>query len=102
MSTPSGRRFWVGDLHLGHRLVADTRGLSVTEHDDLIMSQLMALGPTDQVWLLGDLSSSKPGEQRRALSMLAEVPAQLDLIAGNHDAVSSIHRQGYKLQREYL
>lgn len=97
------RRFWVADLHLGHPKVAEIRGYEETfSHDARIMDQLFSTSRDDVVWVLGDISSGKPEHEERALNLLREVPAQLHLIAGNHDSVSSIHRQGYKKQREWL
>lgn len=99
----SGRRFWVADLHLGHEKVAQLRGFAETaDHDAAVLEQLLALNPSDTVWVLGDLASSKTTDQLRSLDLLADVPATLHLIAGNHDMVSSIHRDGWKHQRLFL
>jgi calcineurin-like phosphoesterase family protein len=62
----------------------------------------MKLTAQDQLWVLGDISSGRPEEEKMALALLSEVPASLELIAGNHDGASSIHRDGYKKQREWL
>lgn len=102
MNKLTGRRYWTADLHLGHHKVAELRGKSVDDHNAAIMHTLMQTSPSDTVWVLGDLSSSKPAEQQRALELLRDVPAQLHLIAGNHDPISSIHRNGWKHQRRYL
>ena len=96
-------RYWISDLHLGHRKVAEIRGFAtIEEHDEAVLAPLRALRPGDHVWVLGDLSSSRPSEQQAALAALAQIPAELHLIAGNHDAVSSANRDGYKHQRAYL
>lgn len=96
-------RLWISDLHLGHQKVAEMRGFaSVEAHDEAVLASLLALGADDQVWILGDCSSSRPEHQQAALAALAEVPASLHLIAGNHDAVSSVNRDGFKHQRTYL
>ncbi len=96
-------RYWISDLHLGHSKVAEIRGFdTVEEHDEAVLAPLRALRPGDHVWVLGDLSSSRPSEQQAALAALAQNPADLHLIAGNHDAVSSANRDGYKHQRAYL
>lgn len=99
-----GDRLWVADLHLGHAKVADLRGFaSVREHDTHILSQLAELDPWDTLWVLGDISSGKPEDERIALALLDQmVNAEMHLIAGNHDSVSSIHRRGFKKQREWL
>lgn len=98
------RRFWIADLHLGHSKVAEIRGFkSWQEHDEKILSQLDKLREDDVLWVLGDISSGKSEQEDYALWILKnEVKAQMHLIAGNHDSVSSIHRQGYKKQREWL
>ncbi len=96
-------RFWVSDLHLGHKKVAEIRGFaSIAEHDAAVLAPLLALKTDDHVWVLGDCSSSRTSEQQAALAALAEIPADLHLISGNHDAVSSANRDGYKHQRAYL
>lgn len=96
-------RYWVADLHLGHAKVAEIRGFdSVEDHDRTIMSQLLKLTTGDMLWLLGDISSGKPEHEQYATELLQEVKASVHLIAGNHDSVSSIHRTGYKKQREWL
>lgn len=107
-------RFWVGDLHFGHLKVARIRYPGMTheagfddkdvvfEHDHQIMKQLKSLDKNDQVWILGDISSGKPEEEARALNLLSDISAQLHLIAGNHDSVAGIHRNGYKHQRRWL
>lgn len=107
----SGRRFWVADLHLGHAKVAELRGFvahnvfdtqAVFRHDETILDQLRRLDKDDEVWVLGDISSGKPEHEQKALEALSFMPPRLHLIAGNHDSVSSTHRQGYKQQRRWL
>lgn len=99
-------RYWVGDLHLGHTKVAKIRypddDRVVAHHDMVIYDQLKRLSADDQVWILGDISSGRPEGEDRALQLLSEISAELHLIAGNHDSVSSIHRNGYKQQLRYL
>ncbi|MBO1900926.1 metallophosphoesterase family protein [Leucobacter weissii] len=96
-------RYWIADLHLGHDSVARRRGFETTEeHDDTVLGQLGRLRRDDVVWVLGDLTSGRPEEEQRALELLRGVDAELHLIAGNHDGVSSIHRRGYRHQREWL
>lgn len=97
-------RYWIADLHLGHEKIAKIRGFkSYQEHDDHILRQLDKLTTGDMLWVLGDISSGNPRHEEYALSNLKEtVKSQMHLIAGNHDGVSSIHRQGYKKQREWL
>lgn len=97
-------RYWIADLHLGHAKVAEIRGFkSYQEHDEHILNQLSKLTTGDLLWVLGDISSgSSKGEDYALWILQNEVRAPMHLIAGNHDSVSSIHRQGYKKQREWL
>lgn len=97
-------RYWIADLHLGHAKVAEIRGFkSYQEHDEYVLNQLSKLTTGDMLWVLGDISSgSSKGEDYALWILQNEVKAPMHLIAGNHDSVSSIHRQGYKKQREWL
>lgn len=97
-------RYWIADLHLGHAKVAEIRGFkSYQEHDEHVLNQLSKLTTGDMLWVLGDISSgSSKGEDYALWALQNEVKASMHLIAGNHDSVSSIHRQGYKKQRGWL
>ena len=97
-------RFWVADLHLGHELVAEKRGFkSWQDHDEKLLVQLGKLTEKDHLWVLGDISSGREEKEEYALWKLKNtVKASMHLIAGNHDSVSSIHRNGFKKQREWL
>lgn len=96
-------RYWIADLHLGHAKTAEMRGFNgVNDHDRTIIAQLDKLTADDEVWVLGDISSGRPEGEAEALELLLDVRADLHLIAGNHDSVSSIHRNGYKQQRRWL
>lgn len=97
-------RFWIADLHLGHAKIADIRGFgTVKEHDAHLLAQLGKLSLDDEVWVLGDISSGRPEAEERALDLLrGTAPATMHLIAGNHDSVSSIHRNGHKHQARWL
>lgn len=96
-------RYWTADLHLGDRWVAPKRGFtSPSDHDEVILSQLHELRPDDELYILGDLSSGVREEEQRALSLLRDSPPRIHLIAGNHDSVSSVHRQGWQHQRAWL
>lgn len=99
-------RHFIADLHLGHDLVADLRGFaSVAEHDEAVLTSVLdAVGPGDQLWILGDLSTGSRTTEDAALEALCEVPDEvgLHLIAGNHDSVWPGHRQSYKRQKDFL
>lgn len=104
-------RYFVADLHLGHKKVSDLRypewagqELSTQVMDNVIISQMCKLTSGDQLWILGDISGGK--EEEYALNTLADIKehtgVQLHLIAGNHDSVSSIHRDAWKRQSRFL
>lgn len=94
--------YLTSDLHFGHQLVSDLRGYSSTgNHDEAVLASLEGLGGQDDLWVLGDLSATRRHE-RRALQLLGTLPCRLHLVEGNHDSVASIHRDGWKRQREFL
>lgn len=100
-------RYWIADLHLGHEKVAKLRGFeSADAHDAVITAQLAGLRSNDEVWVLGDISSGKPEDEDYALGTLQNITmfegVRFHLIAGNHDSVSSIHRNGFKKQAAWL
>lgn len=96
-------RYWIADLHLGHDKVAKLRGFANTaEHDAYLLKQLDRLDYDDEIWILGDISSGRPEGEEYALNCIDHLQPHKHLIAGNHDSVSSIHRNGYKKQREWM
>ena len=96
-------RYWIADLHLGHEKVAKLRGFAnAEEHDAYLLNQLDRLDYDDELWILGDISSGRPEGEEYALNRIDHLQTHKHLIAGNHDSVSSIHRNGYKKQREWL
>lgn len=86
--------WFIGDLHFGHALVAETRGFRDTaEHDAAIRrrwDRQVAAG--DVVHVLGDLSSGGAEAERYALEVLRGLPGRKRLVAGNHDSVAGMHR----------
>lgn len=92
--------WFVGDTHFGHLKVAQIRGFeSAAEHDDVIFSKwTRQVRDGDTVFVLGDISSGSSGGEDHALSILENLPGHKHLICGNHDSISSIHRNGYKKQ----
>lgn len=99
-------RYYTSDLHLGHALVAETRGYfgDVSEHDTAVLDSLRdELNPKgDQLWILGDLSGGSKRMTERALDLLAALPFPKHLILGNHDPGHPMHRDAWKWQRRYL
>jgi calcineurin-like phosphoesterase family protein len=106
--------YFTSDLHIGHRLVANLRGYRTTfgdifdhevadveAHSAAVAAGWMNVKSDDIVWILGDLCVSGKW-WNNALSFLARLPGRKRLVAGNHDPVSSIHRDAWKYQREAL
>lgn len=96
--------WFIGDLHFGHEKVAQIRGFENADtHDRYIMRQWdKQIHEQDVVWVLGDISSGSSAMEQRALGILTSLAGNKHLIAGNHDSVSSIHRDGFKKQRQFL
>lgn len=95
-------RFWVADLHFGHEFVAKERGFTtVEEHDNYLVKQLQQLQRLDEIWILGDIVGREE-HTNYALNIINSLSGKKHLIAGNHDSVSAIHRNGFKRQREWL
>lgn len=94
--------WFTSDLHLGHEFVSRLRGFdSDTDwHDGVIFRNWRdRVSENDRVWVLGDIAMK---DFDYALDCLATLPGEKHLIAGNHDSVSPIHRQGWKHTRRYL
>lgn len=105
--------YFTSDLHFGHRLVAGIRGfwshpveneqpeVDLTAHDMAIRDAWRVVKPDDIVWVLGDICVSGK-TWRIALEVLRRFPGRKRLVCGNHDLVSSVHREAWKYQREAL
>lgn len=82
--------FWtVSDLHLGHRLVAETRGFSNTgDHDRVVLDGLRTVPDGSVLLCLGDVSVRKDAYALECLAALkAEKNLTMWLIPGNHDRI---------------
>lgn len=102
-------RIWYwSDLHIGHDFVAKTRG-----YEDMGIATASAwhdyhihevwhehVRPKDHIWILGDISGGR--NEDYALEFIADMPGTKHLISGNHDSVSSIHRNSWKQQEKFL
>lgn len=105
-------RYFLGDPHLGHTLVAEQRfpqhkgDSAVNRHDSILTEQLYELTRGDQLWVLGDISVGTKAMEDRALGIFKTIReatgAQVHAILGNHDGASAIHVGGWKRQRAYL
>ena len=78
--------FFIADLHFGHKnsLAYDNRPFkTIEEHDaNLIQSWNSAVGPEDDVWVLGDVSWYPPIKTRDLIRCLNGTK---HLCIGNHD-----------------
>lgn len=102
-------KYFIADLHLAHPKLAEHRGFdSMEEHDAAILASLEGLQKSDQLWVLGDVSSGSSGSTTAALEQLAQLRSQLHpavgfhLITGNHDRCHPMHRDAHKHQAAYL
>lgn len=103
--------WFVADLHFGHKRVAKIRGFEDDEsnpakaeevHDEAVFqSWARVVQPKDTVYVLGDISGGHGWAEHYALDLLSILPGEKHLIAGNHDSVASIHRNGYKRVEEF-
>lgn len=105
--------YW-SDLHLGHEFVAKTRGYKeITasydgkpisaqgQHDAHIINVWeQHVSPKDHIWILGDISGGR--NEGYALELIGSLPGIKHLISGNHDSVSSTHRNAWKHQEKFL
>lgn len=93
--------FYVGDLHLGHRLVAATRGFFAEDgtpdteaHDEAVVNSILETVPKGSVLrLLGDNSANNG--YIHALSILSSLKYYeiiLELIYGNHDKIHAAQK----------
>lgn len=97
-------RYFVADLHLGHEKVSKIRGFTnIIDHDLVVLGQLNRLKSNDELFVLGDISGGKRDDENRALALLKDLDGnpRIHLIAGNHDSVSSIHRNGYTRNKAF-
>ena len=90
--------WYVADLHIGHRLIAEQRGFaSPDEHDPELARRWDAVvGENDTVWVLGDISAGGRRGQVNALQWLASRRGTKHLVAGNHDGVHPMHPDAHK------
>lgn len=101
--------WFTSDLHFAHPYVSSLRGFGTCRedadtiaHDATLVDRWNKLvGPEDTVWVLGDIVG-KHQDLPYALQLFDELPGVKHLVAGNHDAVSSIHRSAWKHQKTYL
>lgn len=96
--------WFTSDLHLGHKSVARLRGMEVDQHDDRVLRGIRELPAGDRLWILGDLSRGAAEDEQRALQLLKEHGAHLEmhLVPGNHDSCHPLHRSAFRMQPHFL
>lgn len=100
-SVTVGSTWLVSDTHFDHAFVSKLRGFdSKDEHDRAIIKNWNnVVNPEDTVWHLGDVGM---GSLKRFSDQVSELNGTINLVLGNHDEVSSIHRGAHKHQREWM
>lgn len=97
------RDFFTADLHLNHKSPVEKGWRefdSVEDMNECIISRWNEMvSPQDRVWILGDVFL---GSEAEGLALVNRLQGQKHLITGNHDAVWSGHRDGYKHFRPWL
>lgn len=108
------KRYYLSDPHIGHELVAWTRGFERTDvpqkwsetigamrpvgdsaaHDAVLAENWdRVVGPDDHVIILGDISINP--KRDNAFGWIRDRPGTKHLIAGNHDEVHSMHSKSW-------
>jgi calcineurin-like phosphoesterase family protein len=89
-----GRIRYTSDLHFHHPFVAGLRGFSSAgEHDGVILENFnKGTRDDDLTYIAGDFALDWKGVDH----ILAQLRGRLILIEGNHDIMSSVHRNGWK------
>lgn len=91
-------RFFISDLHFGHRNISILRGYSNVEemNEDIISKWNSTVGKHDTIYLLGDLFLGRDNELRLLIERLK---GHIVLVRGNHDSkyviktVTELHPQ---------
>lgn len=99
--------YFASDLHLGHDKIAEHRGYpSVEAHDNAVMDSFVALPRNSQLWVLGDLTIGRRGDEDtwlRELGVMARIQRMtMHLVPGNHDSCHPMHRDAFKQQGRFL
>ncbi|MDR1825868.1 MAG: metallophosphoesterase [Bifidobacteriaceae bacterium] len=96
-----GQMWFVGDPHLGHRLVSGLRGFATPEeHDQALMATFAeCFSDGDEVFWLGDIAFA--GWQQR-IQQIRDLPGTHRLIVGNHDRCFAGMPRAFTYQRRFL
>ncbi len=100
----TGTVWLTSDLHIGHRMVSKLRGHPGTDDHDSLLAERWdeTVKPSDQVWVLGDISVGGSRSQQIALEWVAARPGVKHLVSGNHDGCAPMHRDAHRWMRTYL
>ena len=95
--------WFTSDLHIGHAVVTQIRGFATVIDHDMTLAAAWdeKVGPGDDIWVLGDISSGSASAQRTALDWLSSRPGRKHLVSGNHDGIHPMHRDAAKWVGEY-
>ncbi|MFR9752809.1 metallophosphoesterase family protein [Nocardia sp. 004] len=98
------RIFYTADLHIGHRMVAESRGFPDAAAHDAELARLwdQEVDIDDQVWVLGDISVGGTKNETTALRWLAHRSGRKHLVCGNHDGCHPMRSKAARWQRVYL
>ena len=92
--------WFTSDLHLGHLLVARSRGCETPgEHDAALTERWRGLvAAEDEVFVLGDVAL---GGWRDNIPRVADLPGVKHLVLGNHDRAHPMHNRAHAYIHEY-
>lgn len=80
---------YTADLHLGHtRILTFCKRpfASIEEMDGRLLRAMQeAMGPDDDLWIVGDFAVATSDQSGRLEGMLASIPGRKHLVVGNHD-----------------
>ena len=80
---------FTADPHFGHARILEfcKRPFRSTREMDTALLRAMreAMGPDDDLWIVGDFAFAKSDEAERLEAMLASIPGRKHLVKGNHD-----------------
>lgn len=72
---------FISDLHFGHKLVAEQRGVSIEDHDDWLIDKWNSVvTKRDLTFVLGDITLNK-----KYLPLVKKLNGNKHLVMGNHD-----------------
>jgi len=94
------KRFFTSDPHIGHKLVAGTRGFDDPADHDRVLAENWdrVVSPDDVVFVLGDISINP--KRDGAFEWFRNRPGKKHLILGNHDEPHPMHSRALQAQQD--